>query len=107
TSSGDLLVLYRSNTSGRVWFQTSTAHIQANNTYVLDPAHAWATDTQTGQFYRTTDGGDHWSSTSSTAYNLNALSFPDANAGWGITSKTLLHTTDGGTSWQQIDYSIQ
>ena len=106
-SNGNLLVLYRSNDSGLHWFQTTVAHITATNTYVLDTTHAWATDTQSGKFYSTTDGGTNWSPTSTSAYNLKALSFTDANTGWGVTSNTLLHTTDGGKTWQQIQYTIQ
>jgi len=105
--NSNLLVLYRSNDGGNNWVQTSVAHIQANNTYVLDNAHAWATDTQSGELYSTSDGGNHWSAISNTAYHLNALSFTDAQNGWGVTSNQLLHTTDGGRSWQQISYSIQ
>ncbi|QBD82975.1 hypothetical protein EPA93_46245 [Ktedonosporobacter rubrisoli] len=102
TSSGDLLVLYRSNTSGRTWTQTSVAHIRSDNTYVLDSAHAWATDTQSGQLYGTTDGGDHWSALSTKAYHLKALSFVNVNNGWGIAGESLLHTTDGGKTWQSL-----
>ena len=105
--NGNLLVLYRSNDGGNNWFQTSVAHIQATNTYVLDTAHAWATDTQSGKLYSTSDSGNHWSSISKATYHLNALSFTDAQNGWGITSNQLLHTTDGGRSWQPISYSIQ
>ena len=107
TSSGDLLVLYRSNTGGRSWFQTSVVHISSNNTYVLDPAHAWATDTRSGQLSSTLDGGNHWFVASTTAYHLNELSFTDANNGWGVTSQTLLRTIDGGKNWQQLSYIIQ
>lgn len=106
-SNGNLLVLYRSNDGGVNWVQTSVAHIQATNTYVLDTTHAWATDTSSGELYSTSDGGNHWSQVSNIAYHLNALSFPDAQNGWGVTSNQLLHTTDGGRSWQQINYSIQ
>ncbi len=102
-----LLVLYRSNDSGLSWFQTSVAHIQVENTYVLDPTHAWATDTRSGKLYSTGDGGSHWFPTSTTAYQLNALSFPDPQNGWGVTSNQLLQTTDGGKTWQQIHYTIQ
>lgn len=108
TSSGSLLVLYRSNTSGRVWFQTTVVHIRSENTYVLDASHAWTTDTQSGLCYNTTDGGTNWSSTSPTAYNLKALSFTDIGNGWGIaTGGTLFHTFNGGRVWQQIPYTIQ
>lgn len=105
--NGNLLVLYRSNDSGLNWFQTSAAHIQAENTYVFDTSHAWATDTQSGKLYSTIDGGDHWTFTSNTVYALKALSFTDFQTGWGVTSHQLLHTTNGGKSWQQIPYSIQ
>jgi photosystem II stability/assembly factor-like uncharacterized protein len=105
--SGPVLVLYRSNDGGQSWFQTSAAHIQADNTYVVDPSHAWATDTQSGQLSSTSDGGNHWFLTSTTAYHLNALSFIDDQNGWGVTSSQLLQTTDGGKTWQQISYIIQ
>jgi photosystem II stability/assembly factor-like uncharacterized protein len=102
-----LLVLYRSNDSGLSWFQTSVVHIQAENTYVSDASHAWATDTQSGKLYSTSDGGEHWSPTSNTAYQLKALSFPDPQNGWGVTNNQLLQTADGGKTWQQISYTIQ
>jgi photosystem II stability/assembly factor-like uncharacterized protein len=105
--SGPLLVLYRSNDGGLSWFQSGEAHIQAANTYVVDPSHAWATDTQSGKLYSTSDGGNHWFLTSNTAYQLNALSFTDSQNGWGVTSNQLLQTTDGGKTWQQIPYTIQ
>ncbi len=104
--SGPLLVLYRSNDGGLSWFQTGEANIQAANTYVVDPSHAWATDTQSGKLYSTSDGGNHWFLTSNTAYLLNALSFTDPQNGWGVTSNQLLQTTDGGKTWQQIPYTI-
>lgn len=100
TQSGELLVLYRSNDSGLHWVQTSVAHIHADNTYVLDTNHAWATDTQTGALYRTIDGGTNWSIISKISNNIRALSFVDANTGWGTTSKTFMHTTDGGRIWE-------
>jgi len=43
-----------------------------------------------------------------------AMSFTDTNNGWVITvadaqgnGSQLLHTTDGGRTWQPINYSIQ
>jgi photosystem II stability/assembly factor-like uncharacterized protein len=107
TNNGDLLVLYRSNTGGSSWFQTGVAHISANNAYVLDATHAWATDSQSGLLYSTTNGGNTWTATSNTASHLKALSFVNSSTGWGVTSNTLMHTTDGGKSWQKINYSIQ
>ncbi len=104
---GSRLALYRSNNSGVNWFQTGEVGIQADNTYVVDTAHAWATDTSSGKLYATSDGGAHWSLTSNTAYQLQALSFIDTQNGWGVTSDQLLHTTDGGQIWQPIPYTFQ
>ncbi|GER91892.1 hypothetical protein KDW_60540 [Dictyobacter vulcani] len=106
THTGNLLILYRSNDGGQNWVQTSPAHIFARNTYVLDVNHAWATDSQSGKLYRTRDGGGNWSAVSNSAYKLGALSFTDANTGWGIAGQQLLHTSDGGASWQPIHYAI-
>ncbi len=103
----NLLVLYRSNDGGLNWFQTSVAHIQGANTYVVDSSHAWATDTSNGKLYSTGDGGNHWSLLSNAAYQLNALSFTSSQNGWGITTNQLLQTVDGGQNWQQISYTIQ
>ncbi|GER91712.1 hypothetical protein KDW_58740 [Dictyobacter vulcani] len=107
TQNGDLLILYRSEDSGMNWVQTTPVPIAAENTYVMDTFHAWATDTQNGKFYRTIDGGKHWTDTSNTPYHLGALSFIDANNGWGIANQTLMHTTDGGKEWQKIPYTQQ
>jgi photosystem II stability/assembly factor-like uncharacterized protein len=104
--NGNLFALYRSNNGGQTWFQTSVVHIRLDNTYVLDSTHAWANDAQSGQNYSTANGGTTWITTSTTAYHLKALSFTDASTGWGITSQALLHTADGGKTWQQISYSI-
>lgn len=104
--NGPLLVLYRSTDGGPNWLQTSTVSIQADNTYVVDPSHAWATDTQSGKLYSTNDGGDHWPLASNTAYQLHALSFIDAQNGWGVTGQQLLQTTDGGKTWQPIPFTI-
>ncbi len=95
---GNLLILYRSNDGGQSWVQTSAAHIQVENTYLVDVSHAYATDKASGKFYSTSDGGNHWLATSDTVYGLKALSFPDAQNGWGLTNDGLLHTTDAGKS---------
>lgn len=59
--------------------------------------------------YRTTNGGQSWEKfVSSKAFpsmppgpaNVYEVSFPNAKDGWILTSEGLLHTTDGGQSWQ-------
>jgi photosystem II stability/assembly factor-like uncharacterized protein len=68
------------------------------------------TDTNTGTavgegfVFRTTDGGANWTNVPGmTNYALQGVSFTDANAGtavgYGDTSNTIIHTTDGGTTW--------
>ena len=54
----------------------------------------------------TVDGGQTWQ-TQDLAYRLDAVSFLDATNGWaagggvnGESIPTILHTGDGGQSWQ-------
>ncbi len=69
-----------------------------------DAAHGWATGG--GPLLSTTDGGATWSSQTLSA-GLDTLSFPDAADGWGTGHYAdpsghvaVLHTSDGGQSWQ-------
>ena len=77
-----------------------------------NPTTGWAVG-QSGAIMLTTDGGDSWSGQDSgTTWNLTKVSFPDAQNGWIIgrselesqallSTKVLLHTTDGGQTWQR------
>ncbi|GCE28593.1 hypothetical protein KDA_40770 [Dictyobacter alpinus] len=118
----DFGMLYRSTNGGNNWFPTNAVeNLLATTMYVQDANHIWATNSQNGKVYRSVDGGNNWSATSNSAYSMAAFSFIDASNGWGISSKQLLQpaapgtvatdqklmrTTDGGATWQQINYTI-
>jgi len=57
--------------------------------------------------FKTEDAGESWNIVSSgSAYDVNALYFIDANTGFialGSYAKTILKTTDGGYTWDEIE----
>jgi photosystem II stability/assembly factor-like uncharacterized protein len=84
---------------------------------MLDSSNGWALSSRS--ILQTTDGGIHWDDVTPVNAGLNPLArgqFMNRQYAWiaigpanqqegsGI---TILRTTDGGRSWQQIHYSIQ
>jgi photosystem II stability/assembly factor-like uncharacterized protein len=110
TASGQGLDLYVTHDGGNTWAPTTLANVGMGIVYVLDMQHAWATDGVV--IYATSDGGQSWTKLAGGFTNLGEMSFVDAVNGWAISSRggktpLLLHTTDGGKTWRQINYSIQ
>ncbi|MBV9230516.1 MAG: hypothetical protein JOZ18_14500 [Chloroflexi bacterium] len=110
--SQSYMVLYVTHDGGKTWTSTTPTPIDGDgsNIYVADMQHAWFSDRTT--FYATSDGGKSWAKLGQTPSEIGAMSFVDANNGWGIglpgnKSPLLLHTTDGGRMWQSITYYIQ
>ena len=111
--SQSYMVLYVTHDGGKTWtattpFTPSAAY--ASNIYVADMQHAWFSTQNT--FYSTSDGGQSWTKVGQTPAEIGEMSFVDASNGWAIglpsdKSPLLLHTTDGGRTWQAIAYSIQ
>ncbi len=99
------LVLYVTHDGGTSWTPTTPAPLQVSTVYVIDPQHAWASATQTGDFFFTNDGGQSWQDSKSNPGPINAMSFVDPANGWAITSSGLLHRSNGGP-WTTINYSI-
>jgi photosystem II stability/assembly factor-like uncharacterized protein len=113
------LNLYVTHNGGQTW--TPTKLVTSNGPYtftidVVDSQHAWAT---LGTIlYATSDSGQSWPKLPPTPQPLGTLDFIDANNGWAISSggvipgstknqlPSMLHTIDGGHTWQQINYSI-
>jgi photosystem II stability/assembly factor-like uncharacterized protein len=69
-----------------------------------DASHGWTFGGS--QLLSTTDGGATWASQTMSA-GLGALSFPDISQGWATgrtpypaDQEVILHTSDGGSSWQ-------
>ncbi len=108
TKSG--LDLYITHDNGAHWNTTTPTAFRVSQVYALDMQHIWATDIN-GTFYATSDGGNTWSTLASGKWSIGAMSFVDANDGWAIGGNNdiqlLLHTSDGGKSWQQIHYVLQ
>ncbi len=108
----DYMVLYVTHDGGKTWTPTTPTPITniSSNIYVADRQHAWFSDHTT--FYATSDGGQNWTKVGQTPSEIGEMSFVDASNGWAIgplTNKSplLLHTINGGKTWQAITYSIQ
>jgi photosystem II stability/assembly factor-like uncharacterized protein len=74
--------------------------------YIVDPAHFYVTNQQ-GQTLLSTDRGISWHKLSGTVGSgITSLSFPDAQHGWAA-GNGLLRTSNGGNSWQKVNYTVQ
>jgi photosystem II stability/assembly factor-like uncharacterized protein len=81
----------------------------------LDMNHWWVLSGQIGNvLIYTGDGGQHWTTlTPESMFNgVQYIDFVSATVGWASARPdielpvTLLHTTDGGHTWQQIHYQV-
>jgi len=126
-TSGDVgLSFYVTNDGGIHW--SSRAGIRwsglaetagyADPVYILDRQHIWAASSNgSGRMYESQDGAKSWNTLRSIGKPstlVASMSFPDTNNGWVIPlilvadpNANLLHTSDGGRTWQPIAYSIQ
>ncbi|MBA2678637.1 MAG: hypothetical protein H0U76_09640 [Ktedonobacteraceae bacterium] len=101
-------VLYITNDGGNTWFsywKTQPATLSpfgSDNLYIVNPQHAWASDSQSGIIYGTVDGGKSWQKVSNSIGSIKAFSFVDNSNGWAITDKALWRTRDGARTWQQV-----
>ncbi len=113
TNNHNGIDLYVTHNGGQSWTPTQLTSINSQNVYVVDMQHAWATDTtnsNTTIVYATSNAGQSWQQVSTLAQPVGTLSFTNDQNGWAIGSSTttplLWHTSDGGHSWQSIQYSI-
>ncbi|RLD66154.1 MAG: hypothetical protein DRI84_05355 [Bacteroidetes bacterium] len=85
--------------------QTSGVTSILNDVYFTNSQTGWAVG-DAGVILNTTDAGQTWlPQASGTTQKLRAVFFINANTGWavgGSTSKAILKTTNGGSSWQSI-----
>ncbi len=66
-----------------------------------DPMHGWIVGGLNDTIYFTTDGGQSWNASVANNYwNSNDVFFIDNLNGW-ITGSRILHTCDGGLSWEE------
>lgn len=110
-SSTPHTILARSSDGGATWTvngQQSAAFL-TSNLYVENSQNAWATDQNSGDVYRTTNGGKTWQKVASQTGIYGPLSFISATTGFGLSGRdqTLLkRTDDGGKTWQTISYQL-
>ena len=65
----------------------------------LSPTEAWVGGFS-GTLFHTTDAGLTWTSaTRGCVDDIQDLCFIDSLSGWAVTSRTVLHSTDGGHAW--------
>ncbi|MBM3126077.1 MAG: hypothetical protein FJZ87_13550 [Chloroflexi bacterium] len=101
---------------GVSWYDVTPADVKRDlfgvSSEFTDALHAWILipelpDYQAGTLFRTSDGGQHWSS-STTPFGGGDLEFVDANIGWmmsdlgigaGSMAVSVFQTTDGGATW--------
>jgi photosystem II stability/assembly factor-like uncharacterized protein len=106
----------RTLNGGVSWFDVTPPDMKGDlfgvSSEFTDAMHAWILiteppDYQAGTLFRTSDGGQHWSS-STTPFGAGDLEFVDANTGWmmsdlgvgaGSMAVSVFQTTDGGATW--------
>ncbi|MBI1804776.1 MAG: T9SS type A sorting domain-containing protein [Ignavibacteriae bacterium] len=67
----------------------------------INPDTGWATGYDTsGIILRTTDGGAHWD-THHVSSSLSDVQFSSPAYGWSVGPDGVLHSTDGGHTWEQ------
>jgi photosystem II stability/assembly factor-like uncharacterized protein len=117
SSGSESLSIYVTNDGGAHWSSRPQTPFAAEHVYILDQQHIWAAATD-GSIYASQNDGQTWnrlgSIKTSAPFGVADMSFTNPNMGWLTTGtdvhsngSLLLHTTDGGLTWQPINYSIQ
>lgn len=110
--------ILRTDDGGVTWKEPSgQPPVGVGQVAFADPRRAWAV-TLSGGIWRTEDGGATWSrQQSGTEAHMSALAVISADEAWAAAigagfsdvgplqypASVLLHTTDGGRVWQQVD----
>ncbi len=113
-AQGHVMAAWETTDGGATWTIIQPEHASGNNNtgfvtgddlYIADVHHAWGTD-PSGDVWGTSDGFNNWSLLAPTVGFIRALSFVDPSYGWAISDTKLLHTIDGGKTWNEIVYHI-
>jgi photosystem II stability/assembly factor-like uncharacterized protein len=106
--------LYRTSDGGTTWIPVSISGIGGAvfDVFFIDANRGWLIAqpgmSSPGGFFRTSDGGQSWTSQPiATANLLRNIYFTDSLNGWttGYMS-SILHTTDGGRNWTNQSVSV-
>jgi hypothetical protein len=60
-----------------------------------------------GAFIKTTNGGGAWTDMAAPGVNFRGLCFVDADEGWMVGPGNVIHTADGGSSWENQTYNLE
>jgi photosystem II stability/assembly factor-like uncharacterized protein len=116
TSSGKAgpqgFVIYTTSDGGTTWatkdyktLLTVASPLAPGDLYIVDPMHFYVTD-QKGATLLSTNGGASWTTLAGTVGSgVTSLSFTDSLHGWAV-GGGLWRTTDGGHSWQSVNYIV-
>jgi len=116
TSSDTSINLYVTHDGGQTWTPTRSSITGSYGTLdstIVDSQHAWIDSPGSGFFatspslFATSDSGQHWTQQLSMPPHVGTLDFINPSNGWATTpAASLLHTTDGGHTWQAIHYFV-
>jgi len=89
--------ILRSTDAGASWTNVSPKQAILMDSEFVDPTTGWVVG---GQIYKSSDGGISWNGQHTPSEVLYSVSFFDALHGWAVGwGPTILHTTNGGTTW--------
>ena len=99
-----LSFIYTTQDGGKTW---NSEPYPGGQLFFLNPLVGWALS---NEFYRSLDGGISWNLMSTVDWD-GQFSFVSEQVGWAVSQKgeeiALVHTTDGGKTWDLIDPHIQ
>jgi photosystem II stability/assembly factor-like uncharacterized protein len=96
---------------GKTWIRMQYETISFEAVNFINSLQGWAVS-ENSQLWRTTDGGSTWILISNLVSNLDQIwglsptqiQFIDENEGWVLYPFFLLHTQDGGNSWEKKEF---
>ncbi len=90
-------------------FEDSGAHGEGGSTFGTLPTALWFIDERTGfmghdngKLQRTSDAGQTWDSVAQFDRSVNTMRFFSDSVGLIVSGLSVMHTTDGGTSWREV-----
>ncbi len=118
-------LIYSTRDGGQTWTSTAVP-FDVTSAVFIDMEHAISVDPASKLLYSTSDGWKHWTQTpiQTTFTRLYGFTFVSPTLGWALTDNrkrtlpqpgggvqkgdvsTLLQTTDGGRTWQEIARSV-
>ena len=93
---------YRTTDGGRTWSYQTVGPITTLSTVFFHDQNVGWTASIDGKIYKSTDGGQTWILNASTGGANLTIQFLAPLEGWAIGGSTFFHTTNGGSSWQQV-----